>query len=103
MKILFITLFVVLSYSGIQTDQEKITVKAIFDGYEDETYYFTNVKEEGSYEFQKIDSVANKKFNLQDVNFKGKTFEVTYTTETDLDENDDEYTLFMILDLKLIN
>ena len=101
MKTLFITLFALISFVGLETNQEKITVKATFDEYDDETYYFTD-ENEGSYEFQKVDVVASKKFDLKDVQFKGKKFEATYMIETDLDENDDEYTIFVILDLTLI-
>jgi hypothetical protein len=100
MKTLFITLFAFISLNGLQTNQDKITVNATFDGYEDETYYFTD-EEDGVYEFQKIDSVASSKYDLQNAKFKGEKFEVTYTIETDLDENDDEYSLYTILDLKL--
>lgn len=103
MKTLFIAVFVLMSFIGLEVNQEKITVKAIFDQYEDETYYFTDENEEnGSYEFQKVDEVASGKFDLKDEKYKGKKFEVTYVTETDLDENDDEFTIFIILDLTLI-
>lgn len=102
MKALFITLLALISLVGLETNQDKITMKATFDGYEDETFYFTD-EEESSYEFQKIDPVAIKKYDLNDDKFKGKKFEVTYTIETDLDENDDEYTIYTILDLKQVN
>ena len=102
MKTLIIALFTFISFVGLEINQEKITVQATFDEYEDETYYFSDEKE-GAFEFQKVDEVASKKFDLKDEKFKGKKFKVTYTTETDLDENDDEFTLFIILDLELIN
>jgi len=102
MKTLFISLLAIISFVGLETNQDEITIKATFDGYEEETFYFTE-EEESSYEFQKIDPVASNKYNLQDDKFKGKKFEVTYMTETDLDENDDEYTIYTILDLKLVN
>ena len=103
MKTLFILFFAFTTTIIAVKNQDKVTVKATFDEFDEEIYYFTNVnEEEGSYNFDKIDAVASKKYDLKDVKFKGKIFEVTYISETELDENDDEYSTFTILDLKLI-
>lgn len=102
MKTLFISLLAIISLVGLETNQDQITIKATFDEYEDETFYFT-YEEETSYEFQEIDPVASNKYDLKDDKFKGKKFEVTYSVKTDLDENDDEYTIYTILDLKQVN
>lgn len=101
MKTLFIAFLAFVSIIAVEKDQDKMIVNATFDGYEEATYYFSGT-DEISYEFQKVDSVASTKYNLQDVQYKGKKFEVTYALETDLDENDDEYSIYTILDLKLI-
>ncbi len=101
MKALFITLLTFISFVSIEANQDKTTITAIFDGYENDVYYFSADGEEEFYEFQQINSVASKKYDLKDAKFKGKNFEVTYTTETELDEDDEEYTLFTIVDLKL--
>ena len=103
MKTLFILFFAFTTTIIAVKNQDKEIVKAIFNEFEDDVYYFTNVnEEEGTYNFDKIDGIASKKYDLKDVKYKGKTFEVTYITETDLDENDDEFSTFTILDLKLI-
>jgi len=101
MKTLAIILVTFTTLLGIEKVQDKITIKATFDGYQDEIYFFSDA-DEGAYEFQSIDSVASKKYDLSDEKFKGKVFEVTYSTEFDIDDNDEEYTLYTILDLKLI-
>lgn len=102
MKTIFITLLAFISIVGLGINQDKITIKATFDGYEDEVFYFTD-EDENSYEFQKIDPTASNKYDLKDEKFNGKIFEVIYTIETDLDENDDENTIFTIFDLKQEN
>ncbi len=102
MKTLYILFVAFVSIMAVEKNQDKITVTATYDGYEEETYHFTDI-DEISYEFQKVDSVASKKFDLQDAQYKGKKFDVTYILETDLDENDDEYSMYTILDLKLSN
>ena len=56
MKTLIIALFTFISFVGLEINQEKITVQATFDEYEDETYYFSDEKE-GAFEFQKVDEV----------------------------------------------
>lgn len=102
MKTLLILLLTLTSIITVDTFQDERTIKATFDWYDDGTYYFTDAEEE-SYEFQKIDSIASKKYNLMDDKFNGKKFEVKYVIESDLDADDEEYTFYSILDLKLIN
>ena len=101
MKTLFVDLIAIISQVNLEKHQDTMTVKATFDGYEDGTYYFTD-EEGGTYEFQKIVAEASKKFNLTDEKFNEKVFNVTYKMETELDENEEEYAIYTIVDLKLI-
>tara|TARA_R110002073_G_scaffold279026_1_gene442798 strand:- start:27370 stop:27678 length:309 start_codon:yes stop_codon:yes gene_type:complete len=101
MKTLFVVLIAIISQINLEKNQDTMTVKATFDGYEDGTYYFTD-EEGATYEFQKIVAEASKKFNLTDEKFNEKVFNVTYKMDTELDENEEEYAIYTITDLKLI-
>ncbi|MCK0130402.1 hypothetical protein MWU59_02710 [Flavobacteriaceae bacterium F08102] len=95
-------LITLLSVSvGFSALQDIIKVKATFDEYDEGIYSFTD-EDERSYLFQRIDSVASKKYDLTDIKYVDKKFKVSYRMETESDENDETYEIYAIMDLKLI-
>ena len=101
MKTLFILLLVwITTMSSIERDQQTATIKATFDGYTEGVYSFTE-NDELLYEFQKIEDAASMKYDLTDDQYIGKNFNVTYTIETEVDNDDEEYQVYSIVDLKL--
>ncbi|KPM33076.1 Hypothetical protein I595_1503 [Croceitalea dokdonensis DOKDO 023] len=98
MKTLLIALSTILA---VATTQEVETITATFNGYEDGIFYFED-SEGYNLEFEQIDDKALQKFDLVSEDFNGKTFKISYTSETDLDEEGEEISISKIVDLKLI-
>lgn len=84
---------------GIQ-QTEKTT--ATFDGYEEGAYYFFD-NEGYIFEFFEIESKVLKKYDLKSGKYDGKTFEISIINQIELNEDDEEYTVSTIVDLKLID
>lgn len=101
MKTLCIVLFTLTSGIVSWTWQDTSTVKAVFDGQEEGMYYFTG-EDFNSYAFQGIEEGASEKYDLSNEEFVGQTFNVTYKVETETDEFDDEYEVYIIVDLELV-
>ncbi|MFD0862046.1 hypothetical protein ACFQ1M_07490 [Sungkyunkwania multivorans] len=100
MKTLLITLLMFNLAIAPGEGQETVTVLLSFDGYEEGVYYFTD-EDENSYEFEEIESKASARFDLTDEKYKGKIFKVTYKVMTEIDELEEEYDSYVIVDLKL--
>ncbi|MEX1383372.1 hypothetical protein [Lutibacter sp.] len=101
MKKLMILLFTMASLAFVNQQEEKITIKATFDGFEEGIYYFTDEEDESFY-FETISKEALAKYNLLKEEFIGESFEVTYKIETKTDEYEEEYESYTIVKLKLI-
>jgi len=101
MKIKFILITLLITTVSFGILQDIIKVKATFDEYDDGIFSFSD-EEEGGYAFQRIDSVATSKYDLTDTKYVGKTFMVSYRIETEIDEDDETYEIYAIMDLKLI-
>lgn len=102
MKTLITVLFVLASVAFTEKNQETQTIKAVFDGYADGSYSFTE-NDDISYEFQDIEEKAIKKYDLAtDKQYEGKTFNVTYKMEMAEDEDGEEYIVYIIMDLEVI-
>jgi len=103
MKTVSMVLFsLVMIFTGDKLQDTK-TVKAIFDDYEDGTYYFTDSSDEDeSYTFEKIEEDVTKSFDLTDKKYKGQTFNITYKVETEIDESEDESEMWIIVKLELV-
>lgn len=94
-------------YSSVQ--QESIIV-GVYDGHEDYRYNFITTRKENGSEytmtFQKINEDVLKEYDLDAELFLNQKFEVTYTTATDvdLDENglEDEVEIYTIIRLKAL-
>lgn len=96
-----ILLFTMASLAFVKQQEDTITIKATFDGFEEGVYYFTD-EEDNSFSFETISKETLEKYNLLKEEFIGESFEVTYKIETKTDEYDDEYEAYAIVKLKLI-
>lgn len=101
MKTLFISLMLVVSSLTTVPSQETEKMTATFDGYEDGTYYFTD-SDGYSTEFNQLSNEARKLYDLSTEEFVGSTFVITYTSETEVDDLDEEIIVTTIIDLKLV-
>ena len=98
---LFVFLFLIASsiHGPLLQESEKMT--ATFNGIEDGIYSFTDA-DGFSNEFQNITQEALNSFDLSDDKYKGQLFTITYFSETDIDELDEEILVTTITALKLI-
>ena len=101
MKKLMILLFTMASFAFVNQQEEKLTIKATFDGFEEGIYYFTD-EEDNSFYFESVSKEAIEKYNLLKEEFLGEMFKVTYKIETKTDEYDEEYESYAIIKLELI-
>jgi hypothetical protein len=101
MKTLFILIMTLTSFISLENKQEVETITATYDNFEDGSYFFTD-KDDNFYEFQKVEEEANKKYDLTDTKYYGKTFTLSYKIVTQIDEEGEEYSIFSIQDLKLV-
>lgn len=101
MKTLFISLFVSVSVMTniVSQDTEKIT--ASFDTYEDGVYYFVDA-DGYTIMFNHISKEAKTRYDLTSDDFIGKSFEITYFSENEMDEFDEEISVQTIVSLKLL-
>ena len=99
--LLSIVLLFVVSANTMKKNQETETVKATFVEYVDETYYFQD-KDDFSIEFQQINKDILELYNLNDDSQKGKSFVITYETDTEEDEEGDDIQINIIVGLKLV-
>lgn len=102
MKTIIIIFMALGSLMGLQTEQEEFVIKASYIGMEEGIYTFVD-DDDMEYEFSDIDAKAASKFNLETDKFVGKKFEVTYWMDTEIDENDEEYDVYIIVNLDLVN
>lgn len=96
-----LTFFTIISLAFGKNDQEVFTMKAVFDGFEDDTYYFTDSEDE-TYYIQEVSAEVSKIYDLKDVKYNGKTFNVTYETQKRMDDSNEPYEVFVITKLTLI-
>ncbi|WP_136467746.1 hypothetical protein [Flagellimonas onchidii] len=101
MKTLII-IFTALTAFVQESFMQEFTVKATYVGVEEGVYTFID-DDELEYEFSDIDVKASKKYDLDSDKLVGKKFEITYWTDTEIDENDEEYDVYIIVNLDLIN
>ena len=90
-----------LTVQSLQNKQETETAEATFIEFADDTYYFTD-NNDYSYEFQQINEDILNTYNLNDDSQKGKTFLITYDTDTEEDEEGDDVQIKIIIGLKLV-
>ena len=98
MKTLFVFFVVISSMATTVVAQEK--VKATFNEHLDGIYYFTD-KDGYAMEFAQTQEDVLAQFDLLGEAFKGKVFMITYTTDTEEDEEGDEISINIIVGMKL--
>jgi len=103
MKSLLCILFLcAVTVNTLQYTQDTETLRATFKEYSEATYYFMDT-EGYAQEFQHIKKEVLDLYNLKDVNtYNDKTFTITYTTDTEEDEDGDDIYVSTITALKLI-
>lgn len=100
MKALFILLITITSLSNTCV-QDNITDELIFIEQVDQYLYFSNSDDE-SIDFL-IKESELEKYDFSNEDFVGKKFKVTYETETEIDELDEEVDVRTITNIILIN
>lgn len=100
MKTLLVLLFAITSMSTTVPTQETETVKATFTEYTDGIYYFKD-KNDYSMEFENIEEKVLVQYDLKGGELKGKVFMISYTTDTEEDEEGDEIGINTIIGLKI--
>ena len=98
MKTLFIALIMLTTTLGGNLVQDTSRVSGTYDKHEDGIYYFIGDNGE-IYEFNDITEEAEEAFDLMDQALLGKLFSITFTTET---EEDDEMEYNTIVALKIL-
>lgn len=95
--LLVLTLLVNIAISKTSSnfDQDTETITGVFDGFDGESYSFNHTNDDDEEDvlfFSKIDLELLKKYDLSDEKFIGKTFTVTFISETitEIDEDGDE-------------
>lgn len=99
MKTLFVFLIAITSMATTVVAQD--TVKATFNEHLDGIYYFTD-KDGYAMEFAQTQKDVLAQFDLLGEAYKGKVFIITYTTDTEEDEDGDEISINIIVGLKLV-
>jgi hypothetical protein len=97
-----IIIFTLMAISIKAPSALELTIEATYVSSEEGIYTFVD-EDEKEYEFSDIDAEAYKKFNLDSNEFVGKRFKITYELDTEIDENDEEYAIYIIIDLDLID
>ena len=101
MKTLFITLLLLVSGLNTPVIQDSEKVNATFEGLENGIYFFTDT-DGFSIEFEHISQEALDSIDLSDDTYKGKMFTVTYVSETEIDEMDEEIVVNTIIALNMV-
>ncbi|TVZ50901.1 hypothetical protein [Dokdonia sp. Hel_I_53] len=98
MKTFLITLF---SLFIIGSNSITETITATYSGYSEGTYYFED--EDGLiYSFESISESVSQEFDLVSESFEGKKFKVSYSSEMQINEDDEEYEVLSITALELL-
>ncbi|MFS4417248.1 hypothetical protein [Maribacter sp. 2307ULW6-5] len=77
------------------------TITAVYDGPSDGIYYFTD-SELNSFGFDEVAAPVAAKYDLDDDQYQGQTFRVTYIADTRTDEDEMDYEVYVITGLELV-
>lgn len=93
--------FFILVTSFFNPVQEDTTIKATYEKIVDGEYYFMN-EDSKSIVFQGMSKEASEEYDLMDVNYLGKTFWITYKTNTiEKEGGAPDYYLNIITDISM--
>jgi hypothetical protein len=101
MKTLLVSIFLVVASFTNLIGQETETMTGTFNGYEDGVFNFTDT-DGYSMEFNHISNEAKAMIDLTQDQYIGKLFQVTFTSETEVDDEDEEMTSNTIVGIKVI-
>ncbi|MEP2237372.1 MAG: hypothetical protein ABJI22_03355 [Maribacter sp.] len=88
MKSLLIVLFVAVS-SMTTFGQEASKMNGTYEGYMNGVYVFSN-HEDSKTEFTKVTSEVIANYDLNSQKFVGRQFSITFTVDSEIDEDDKE-------------
>lgn len=97
MKSILIVLFVAVS-SLTTFGQDTSTMNGTYEGYINGAYVFTD-GEGDSVEFNNAVSAVTSKYDLNSQKFIGKQFSITFSIDSELDEDDEEIQVSTIVNL----
>jgi hypothetical protein len=100
MKSILVVLFVALSSFGSTDIQETEKMNATYAGYEDGMYVFTDGDGYKS-EFKYVSQEVMQQFDLSDEQYIGKQFTITFTVDSEIDEDDEEIMVSTIVGLMM--
>ena len=98
MKSILIALFVTVTSLSIGYSQDVEKMDGTFVGLEDGMYVFTD-NDGYKTEFNHISSTVSQKYDLTDAKYIGKQFIISFTVDTELDEDDEDIQVSTITDL----
>ena len=101
MKAILIPIFFVITTNTNFTGQETESMAGTFNGYEDSIFNFTDT-DGYSMEFNHISDEAKDMVDLTDDKYIGKLFQVTFTSESEIDDQDEEMTVNTITAIKML-
>ena len=89
-----VLIFSFLVLTAVKSIQEKQTFEGVYDGQEDYGYNFIGLDSDGeeyTMTFQSINEDLLENFNLNSEEFIGTKFTVTYTTEIEVERDEDGF------------
>lgn len=98
MKSILIVLFVAITSFTTTYGQDTENMNGTYEGYIDGMYVFTD-SDGYKAEFTNVTNEISTKFDLTSDTYVGKQFMVTFTVETELDEDDEDIQVSTIIDL----
>ena len=101
MKAILISVFLLITTMNGLTVQETESMAGTFNGYEDSIFSFTDT-DGYSMEFNHISDEAKVTIDLTDNKYIGKLFQVTFTSESEIDDQDEEMTVNTITAIKIL-
>ena len=89
-----VLIFSFLVLTSVKRDQEKLTFTGVYDGHEDYGYNFIGQDEDGekyTMTFQDVEASLLKSFDLSSDALIGTKFIVTFTSEIEVETDEDGY------------
>ncbi|APQ18065.1 hypothetical protein [Maribacter hydrothermalis] len=100
MKSILIVLFVAITSFTTTYGQNTETMNGTYEGYIDEMYVFTD-SDGYRAEFTNVSNEISTKFELTSDTYVGRQFMITFTVDTELDEDEEEIQISTIVNLEM--
>ncbi|TLP75469.1 hypothetical protein [Maribacter sp. ACAM166] len=98
MKSILVVLFVTFTSFGSVYSQDVEKMDGTYVGYEDGVYVFTD-NDGYKAEFTNITNDVSQEYNLTDTKYIGKQFIISFTVDTEMDEDDEDIQVSTIVGL----